>query len=94
LWFFGELIDNCETLHVGIIPLGFGVGKSVHYHTIQINQPTRCNCFTSLLLESLCVAQHVSGASTPIIFGGGLAGYNQLDYHQQRSYHQRSNGET
>ena len=29
----------------------FGVGKSVHHHTIQINQPTRCNNFTSLLLD-------------------------------------------
>jgi hypothetical protein len=28
----------------------FDVGKSVHHHTIQINQPTRCNSFTSLLL--------------------------------------------
>jgi len=27
------------------------VRKSVHHHTIQINQPTRCNCFTSLLLD-------------------------------------------
>jgi hypothetical protein len=25
--------------------------KSVHHHTIQINQPTRCNTFTSLLLD-------------------------------------------
>jgi hypothetical protein len=25
------------------------VRKSVHHHTIQINQPTRCNSFTSLL---------------------------------------------
>jgi hypothetical protein len=32
----------------------FNVGKSVHHHTIQINQPTRCNCFTSLLLDVLC----------------------------------------
>jgi hypothetical protein len=29
----------------------FDVRKSVHYHTIQINQPTRCNSFTSLLLD-------------------------------------------
>ena len=27
------------------------VCKSVHYHTIQINQPTSCNSFTSLLLD-------------------------------------------
>jgi len=24
----------------------------VHHHTIQINQPTRCNIFTSLLLDA------------------------------------------
>ena len=29
----------------------FDVRKSVHHHTIQINEPTRCNCFTSLLLD-------------------------------------------
>jgi len=29
----------------------FDVRKSVHYYTIQINQPTRCNSFTSLLLD-------------------------------------------
>jgi hypothetical protein len=25
--------------------------KSVHHHTVQINQPTRCNSFTSLLFD-------------------------------------------
>jgi hypothetical protein len=29
----------------------FYVRKSTHHHTIQINQPTRCNSFTSLLLD-------------------------------------------
>ena len=29
----------------------FEVCKSVHHHTIQIIQPTRCNSFTSLLLD-------------------------------------------
>jgi hypothetical protein len=29
----------------------FDVCKSVHHHTIQINQPTRCNSSTSLLLD-------------------------------------------
>jgi hypothetical protein len=29
----------------------FDVRKSVHHHTIQIIQPTRCNSFTSLLLD-------------------------------------------
>jgi hypothetical protein len=29
----------------------FKVCKSVHHHTIQINQPTRCNNFSSLLLD-------------------------------------------
>jgi len=29
----------------------FDVRKSAHHHTIQIIQPTRCNSFTSLLLD-------------------------------------------
>jgi len=29
----------------------FDVRKSVYHHTIQINQPTRCSSFTSLLLD-------------------------------------------
>jgi hypothetical protein len=29
----------------------FDVHKSVHHHTIRVNQPTRCNSFTSLLLD-------------------------------------------
>ena len=31
--------------------INFDVRKSVHHHTIQINQPTRCNTSTSLLLD-------------------------------------------
>jgi len=30
----------------------FDVGRSVHQHTIQTNQPTRCNSFTSLPLDA------------------------------------------
>ena len=29
----------------------FDVRKSVHHHTIRINQPTRCNSFINLLLD-------------------------------------------
>src|SRR5215475_1534587 len=29
----------------------FDIRKSMHHHTIQINQLTRCNNFTSLLLD-------------------------------------------
>jgi len=32
--------------------LKFKVCKSVHHHTIQINQPTRCNNFSGLLLDA------------------------------------------
>jgi hypothetical protein len=31
--------------------INFDVRKSVHYHTIQINHPTRCRIFISLLLD-------------------------------------------
>jgi hypothetical protein len=47
--------------------LKFKVCKSVHHRSIEINQPTRCNNFSSLLLLCLCTAQHVSGVLTPII---------------------------
>ena len=33
------------------LPFVFKVCKSVHRHTIQINQPPRCNNFASLLLD-------------------------------------------
>ena len=40
------------TVHVfSKVFLTFKVWKSVHHHTIQINQPTRCNNFSSLLLD-------------------------------------------
>jgi hypothetical protein len=44
---------NQKLLSLGFKNL-FKVRKSVHHHTIQINQPTRCNSFTSLLLD-VCV---------------------------------------
>jgi hypothetical protein len=39
--------------------LEFDVRKSVHHHTIQINQPTRCNCFlrvyySTFICDSTC----------------------------------------
>jgi hypothetical protein len=45
----------------------FQVCKSVHHHTIQINQPTSCNNFSSLLLDVIFTVQHVSDVLTPII---------------------------
>jgi hypothetical protein len=41
------------------------VRKSVHHHTIKKNQPARCNNFTSLLFESLCVAQQFRAPLRP-----------------------------
>jgi hypothetical protein len=34
-----------------ITTIKFKVCKSVHYHTTPINQPTRCNNLSSLLLD-------------------------------------------
>jgi len=31
--------------------INFKVCQSVHHHTLQVNQPTRCNSFSSLLLD-------------------------------------------
>jgi hypothetical protein len=43
--------DSCRhLLHKGAVNT-FKVCKSVHHHTIQINQPTRCNNLSSLLLD-------------------------------------------
>jgi hypothetical protein len=39
-----SLILNVHSLLITLIL--FVVRKSVHHHTIQINQPTRCNCFS------------------------------------------------
>jgi len=43
---------NLEFLKVKLIyGIKFKVCKSVPQHTVQINQPTRCNNFSSLLLD-------------------------------------------
>jgi hypothetical protein len=41
---------NCRVFNKDVF-LRFDIGKCVHHHTIQINQPTRRNIFTSLLLD-------------------------------------------
>ena len=41
----------CKLNTDGLFFPNFDVSESVHQHTIQINQPTRCNSFTSLLLD-------------------------------------------
>jgi len=38
-------------IYIYIFFFFFDIHKSVHCHTIQINQPTRCNSFTSLILD-------------------------------------------
>jgi len=43
----GRVIDVSKYLFF----FKFDVRRSVHHHTVQINQPTRCNSFTSLLLD-------------------------------------------
>ena len=52
-------VKNCITSVLGVLleinsqgcTKSFDVRQSVHHRTIQINQPTRCNSFTSLLLD-------------------------------------------
>jgi hypothetical protein len=45
------LTHNVYTILNLHISLCCTVRKPVHYHTIQTNQPKRCNSFTSLLLD-------------------------------------------
>jgi len=44
---------SCFHLHMTYFAKDYQckVSKSVHHHTIQINQPTRCNNLSSLLLD-------------------------------------------
>jgi len=44
-------INTVKFNHLQQYIIIFEVRKSVHHHTIQIIQPTRCNIFTSLLLD-------------------------------------------
>ena len=45
-----KFVKNLYISHTQRIECRFKVYKCVHHHTIQINQPTRCNSFSSLLL--------------------------------------------
>jgi hypothetical protein len=62
--------------------LKFKVCKSVHHHTIQINQPTRCNNFSSLLLD-IYVQLNMFQAVDAV--GHGRA--NWPEHNQQHCYH-------
>jgi len=57
----------------------FKVCKSMHHHTIQINQPTRCNNFSSLLLVIYVQLNMFRASSRPSL--------NQPDHDQQHYYH-------
>jgi len=50
------------TRQVMMCEISFKICEYMHHHTIQINQPTRCNNSWRL-----CTAQHVSGVLTFII---------------------------
>jgi len=45
------MVTNNLTYYPNATYLASKVCKSVHHHTFQINQPTRCNNFSSLLLD-------------------------------------------
>ena len=88
----------------------FDVGRSVHHYTIQINYPTTCNIFTSLLFD-VYMSFNVFRAP-PRPSSGAYNCINSLWFYrwnvvvaallvvvwpendQQRCYHQRSNGKT
>jgi len=52
LFSYGVFKTSFRPYKIGVkYNFGFDVRKSVHHHTIQINQPTTCNSFRSLLLD-------------------------------------------
>ena len=67
----------------------FKVCKSVHHHTIQINQPTRYNIFSSLLLD---VYVHLNMFQQPLVLPlergeSSAVGRGRPDHDQQHCYH-------
>jgi len=65
----------------------FKVCRSVLHHTMQINQPTRCKNFSSLLLDVYIQLNMFRASSRPLsgaVFRG-LAG--RSDHNQQHCYH-------
>jgi len=46
-----QMAQNSVQCQTNRLTSKFKVCKSVHHHTIQINQPTRCNNSSSLLLD-------------------------------------------
>jgi len=53
---------HCLEMHI----MSFKICKSVHHHTIQINQPTRCNNFSSLLLDVYLQLNNFRPSSRPL----------------------------
>ena len=48
---FRSLSQSSSVYIYKVLRIPFDVRKSVHHHTIQTIQPTRCNSFASLLLD-------------------------------------------
>jgi len=69
----------------------FKVCKSVHHHTFQINQPTRCNNFSSLLLDVYSYIQPNMFRPRPTALlpphCNGKTRDNWPDHDQQHCYH-------
>jgi len=51
--------------HILELSIYLKVCKSVHHHTIQINQPTRCNNFSSFLLDVYVLLNVFRASSRP-----------------------------
>jgi hypothetical protein len=81
----------------------FNVCKSVHHHTIQINQPTRCSNLSSLLLDvyvglnMFWASSHLSSGAQhlPLVLplecgdssADGCGRANRPDHNHQHCYH-------
>jgi hypothetical protein len=60
----------------------FKVCKSVHHHTVQTNQPTKCKIFQNLLLD-VYVQLNIFRAFSRLSLGAGYRPYHD----QQHYYH-------
>jgi hypothetical protein len=84
-----RIIACCNSLSLNI-ELQFKACKSVRHHTIQINQPNRCNNFSSLLFDVYLQLNMFRCSSGRSAVGRGRAHYRP-NHDLQQCYHYAPN---